>query len=198
MLIGTRRRCRRPRGLRETCVCETCCIYVVSMRIQPLAEAVAIGSVNIRICNIPGQFPGWGDGVDTELTALCSAAATTLVTLMTTDSWDRVKAGFSGLWRRRPDQAKLIEADLEASRAVAGAAWPAGAEEDLAELVAEWRSRLRRIVAADEEAAKELRRLTEELRPLLADGPTGPVVMIAKASGSSRVNQAGRDQTVTG
>jgi len=55
-----------------------------------------------------------GGGVDGDLAVLCSAAATTLVTLMTTDSWERVKAGFAGLWRRvHPGQAAAVEADLE-------------------------------------------------------------------------------------
>ncbi len=73
-----------------------------------------------------------------------------------------------------------------------------GDEEAVAELAAEWRSRLRRLAGADEELQAEVRRLVEEFRPLLAGGPAGPVVMVARASGGSRVNQAGRDQTVTG
>jgi regulator of protease activity HflC (stomatin/prohibitin superfamily) len=137
--------------------------------------------------------------VDAELAALCSAAATTLVTLMTTDSWDRVKAGFTALWRQHaPGQARAVEADLEAARSAAVAARAAGDAEAAADLAAEWRSRLRRVAEADEAALAEVRRLTEEFRPLLDVGTTGTVVMTAHASGGSRVNQAGRDQTVTG
>lgn len=141
--------------------------------------------------------------MDAEVAVLCSAAATTLVTLMTTDSWKQAKAGFAGLWRRHQGQlAALVEADLEAAAAAATAAQQAGdaqATTELnAELAAEWGSRLRRLVEADEQATAEVRRLVELFRPLLEGGAAGPVVMIARASGGSRVNQAGRDQTVTG
>lgn len=137
--------------------------------------------------------------MDADLAALWSAAATTLVSLMTTDSWERAKAGFAGLWRRfSPGQASAVEVDLEAARSAAVTAWQAGDEETMTELAAEWRSRLRRAAGADEEFLAELRRLVEEFRPLLAVSSAAPVVMIARASGSSRINQAGRDQTVTG
>ena len=137
--------------------------------------------------------------MDAELAVLCSAAATTLVTLMTTDSWKQAKAGFTGLWRRHQGQlAALVEADLEAAAASAAAARQAGDAQATAELTAEWGSRLRRLVEADEQAAADARRLVEQFRPLLDSGAAGPVAMIARASGESRVNQAGRDQTVTG
>jgi hypothetical protein len=141
----------------------------------------------------------WGDRVDGDLAALWSTAATTLVTLMTTDSWKRVKVGFAGLWRRaRLGEARAVEADLEAARAAAVAARRDGDEEAMAELAAEWRSRLRRLAGSDEVLRAEVWRLVEDFRPLLSGGPADPVVMIARASGGSRVNQAGRDQTVTG
>jgi hypothetical protein len=137
--------------------------------------------------------------MDADLAALWSSAATTLVTLMTTDSWLQVKAGFAGLWRRaRPGQADAVEADLESTRAAAVAVLRDGDEEAKGELAAEWRSRLRRLAGADKSLQAEVRRLVEEFRPLMADGPARPVTMIARASGGSRINQAGRDQTVTG
>lgn len=92
--------------------------------------------------------------MDGELAVLWSAAATTLVTLMTTDSWERVKAGFAGLWRHAsPGQAAAVEADLEAARTTAVAARRGGDEEAVAELAAEWRSRLRRLAGPDGGAA---------------------------------------------
>ena len=137
--------------------------------------------------------------MDADLAALWSTAATTLVTLMTTESWGRIKVGFTGLWRRaHPSQVAVVEADLESARAAAVAARRDGDEEAVAELAAEWRSRLRRLANSDEVLQAEVRRLVEEFRPLLPGGPAGPVVMVARASGGSRVNQAGRDQTVTG
>jgi hypothetical protein len=137
--------------------------------------------------------------MDADLAVLWSTAATTLVTLMTTDSWERVKAGFAALWRRAaPEQAGAVEADLEAARTSAAAARRAGDGEATADLVTEWRNRLRRLADSDEVLQGEVRRLVQEFRPLLPGDLAGPVVMVARASGGSRVNQAGRDQTVTG
>jgi hypothetical protein len=133
-----------------------------------------------------------------DLAALWSAAAVTLVSLMTTDTWGQAKAGLAGLWRRRhPGQAAVVEADLEAARALAAAARRAGDDEAIEDLTAEWRSRLRRAGEADEEFAAGLRLLVEDYRKLLPGRLPGQVVMIARASGGSRVNQAGRDQRVS-
>lgn len=138
--------------------------------------------------------------MDPDLTALSWAAATTLVALMTTDSWEQVKAAFVGLWRRRyPRQAGVVDADLAAARHEMMAALEAGDEQAGVELAGEWQSRLRRLVAADEQLQDELGRLVEQFRPMLPDArQPGSVVMRARASGLSRVYQAGRDQTVIG
>ena len=138
--------------------------------------------------------------MDPDLTGLSWAAATTLVALMTTDSWARVKAGFVGLWRRRdPRQAGVVETDLAAAQQEMVAALQAGDERAGVELAREWQSRLRRLVAADVQLQDELGRLVAQFRPLVSDsGKPGPVVMRARASGLSRVYQAGRDQTIVG
>lgn len=136
--------------------------------------------------------------MDADLAGLWVSAATTLVALMTTDGWGRVKAGFAGLWRRRhPGHVEAVETDLEASRAVVMAARRCGdgLAEAEAELVAEWQGRLRRLAGSDEELQGQIRRLVEDLRPLLSSSaPAGPVVVRARASGRSRIYQAGRDQ----
>lgn len=138
-----------------------------------------------------------GDVMDAELAALLSAAATTLVTSMTTDGWDQVRTAFVKLWRRRPDHAAAVGADLAEARSSVIAAWAAGDGQPEAELVAEWRSRLRRLVADDEELQGDLRRFAEESRhPLGGSGGAGPVVMRAEIHGSGRVNQVGHDQTM--
>jgi hypothetical protein len=80
------------------------------------------------------------------------------------------------------------------------AARQAGDEQAGLDLAGEWRSRLRRLAAADEHARDELRRLVEAFRPLVpaaTAGQGGSVVMQAAGSGRSRVYQAGRDQTIT-
>ena len=136
--------------------------------------------------------------MDSGLAALLSAAATTLVASMTTDSWDEVKVAFVRLWRRRPDQSQAVSADLAAARDDVVAARPDGDAQAGADLVTEWHSRLRRLVASDEELQEDLGRFVEEFRYLLGGhSGAGQIVMRAEASGSGRVNQAGRDLTVT-
>jgi hypothetical protein len=135
--------------------------------------------------------------MDPGLAALLSAAATTLVTSMTTDSWEQVKAAFVRLWRRRPEQAGAVSADLADARADVIAARAAGDGQAGADLVAEWQSRLRRLVTGDEELQDELKRFAGEFGHLLGGpGGAGRVVMRAEVHGPGRVNQAGRDQTV--
>jgi hypothetical protein len=136
--------------------------------------------------------------MDANLAALSSAVATTLVKSMTTDSWEQVKAALVKLWHRQhPEQADAVSADLTASRSGIVAAQAAGDEQAEADLLAEWRSRLRRLVGDDEQLQDELRRFTEEFRHLLSE-PRGvsQVVMRAEVHGSGRVNQAGHDQAV--
>jgi hypothetical protein len=136
--------------------------------------------------------------MDANLAALSSAAATTLVTSMTTDSWEQVKSALVKLWHlRHPEQAKAVGDDLTASRSGVVAAQAAGDEQAEADLLAEWRSRLRRLADDDEQFQDELRRFTEEFRHLLSEpGGVNQAVMRAEVHGSGRVNQAGRDQTV--
>jgi hypothetical protein len=137
--------------------------------------------------------------VDASLVALSSAAATTLVTSMTTDSWEQVKAALVEMWRRRhPEQAKDVAAELTAARsAVIAADRAAGEEETEADLLVEWRSRLRRLAASDKQFRDELERFTEEFRHLHSEpGRFGRVTMRAEVHGPGRVNQAGGNQTV--
>jgi hypothetical protein len=124
-------------------------------------------------------------------------AATALVGAMATDGWQQGRAALVRVWRRaRPADVPVIESDLEAVRAEVLAAREAGDQETEDVLVAEWQSRLRRLLAADPVLGAELRRLVdEELGPLLPeDGrEQGTVVQNATASGNGRVYQAGRD-----
>jgi hypothetical protein len=132
-----------------------------------------------------------------EIAALSSAAAATLVTLMTTDGWEGAKKAFAGLWRcHHPDQARAIEADLDVAHESARAALASGDEQALADLVAEWRGRLSALLAGEAALAIELSRLIEGLH--LNAGADSRVVMRVTARGHGRAYQAGRDQTVNG
>jgi len=135
--------------------------------------------------------------VDAELLTLANTAGTTLVTLLATDAWGKSASAVGDLWRRvHPERAEAVRAELVEARAEVLAAQAAGDGVVESELVAEWRRRLRRLLAADPGVAAELRRvLDEELTPALsASGRnwTGDVDMRAEASGHGRVYQVGQ------
>lgn len=132
--------------------------------------------------------------MDPETALLAQSAGVTLVTLMTTDAWNRTREGMTRLWRsRQPHRAAAVAAELEATREDALAAGEAGDHETLTELQLEWQGRLRRLLAAQPGAAVELRALLGELGPRAA-GPS--ITQHADASGRARIYQAGRDQHI--
>lgn len=106
--------------------------------------------------------------MEAELVALVTAGATTIVQQMATDGWtrarDRVVAFFAARGAASPES---VEADLETTRAELTTAQQDGDEETAEDLQAEWRTRLRRTLRADPEAAAELRALLDELTPTL-------------------------------
>ncbi|MFJ7135589.1 hypothetical protein [Streptomyces fungicidicus] len=137
--------------------------------------------------------------MDPEIAALAGTAGTTVVTLMVTNAWDSARDGMVALWRRfQPARAESIGEELEAGRADLLLAREAGDAESESELTAEWQGRLRRFLLAQPEAAEELRRVLDELQPQVP-GDAGPeqTRMQARASGSARIYQAGRDQHIT-
>lgn len=95
-----------------------------------------------------------------EVVALASSGAGTLMTLMVTDGWARVKDGFATLFGRGGDK-DAIGAELEASRGQLVAARAAGDTQGAADVQAEWRARLRRLLERDPEAASMLAELVE-------------------------------------
>ncbi|MGW6416920.1 hypothetical protein [Streptomyces sp. NPDC055055] len=133
--------------------------------------------------------------MDAELAVLAGTAGTTLVTLLTTEAWQRVSDGITSLWRRaEPERAETISAELETSRTDLLAAREAGDLETGGELGAEWQGRIRRLLVTHPEEAAVLRALLDELRPVTPDVPS--VSQQATASGHARVYQAGRDQHI--
>jgi lipase chaperone LimK len=139
--------------------------------------------------------------VDPELATMVSTVATTLVRLLTTDGWERAKSAIGSLWQRvHPDHAAAVEAELADSRAALLEARDAGDDQAERDLEAEWRGRLRYLVAADPAVASELPQLVQDLRAALSasqQAPGGHVEMHAHASGHGQVYQAGRDQRIT-
>lgn len=134
------------------------------------------------------------------MTALASTAAAKLVGLMVTDSWDRFKAAMVSLWERsHPGRSDDVADDLSQARGELIAAREAGderASETEQDLVAEWRNRLRRMLAANPQAAAELSSLLAEYGGQ-AQAVPGSVIMQATTGADSRVYQAGHDMTIT-
>lgn len=115
---------------------------------------------------------------------------------MATDAWQRTRDGFTALWRRvHPDRAEAITAELDATRRDLLTAHSAGDPDSEQELRAEWQGRIRRLLAANPEAAQQLQELLAEFGVHPAAAPV--VTQHATASGHARVYQAGRDQHVT-
>ncbi|WP_405654414.1 hypothetical protein OHU25_32320 [Streptomyces sp. NBC_00117] len=131
--------------------------------------------------------------MDPEMTMLAGSAGTTLVTLLTTEAWQRARDGIASLWRRaEPDRAEAISAELEVTRRELLAAQAGGDLESPNELGAEWQGRVRRLLAAHPEETAALRTLLNELAPYTPADSS--VTQHATASGHARVYQAGRDQ----
>ncbi|GGU76019.1 hypothetical protein GCM10010260_05230 [Streptomyces filipinensis] len=137
--------------------------------------------------------------MDAELMTLASTAGTTVVTLLTTDAWERARTAVAALWGRAvPDRVDTVEAELLETRdLLLGTGEQTGSgTPGFDEGIAEWRGKFRRLLHTRPELAQELRRiLDEELTPALpAPAPAAPVVFHANPTGNARVYQAGRDQ----
>lgn len=128
-----------------------------------------------------------------ELTSFAQAAGSTLVSLMTTDAWQRTREGLVRLFRRvQPQRADHLSAELDAGREDV---LTAVAREDaltLDEVRAQWRGQFRRMLQEHPELAAELRAVLDEAAP-----PAPVPVLRATASGRARIYQAGRDQHIT-
>lgn len=115
--------------------------------------------------------------MEPELVALATAGATALVQQMATDGWtsarDRMVTFFS---RRGSASPAAVEEELDTVRAELVAAQGNEDEDLVADVRSEWRLRLRRTLAADPEAAAELRALLDELTPDAAESRPGSVV----------------------
>ncbi|MET7568093.1 hypothetical protein ABZT04_06255 [Streptomyces sp. NPDC005492] len=131
--------------------------------------------------------------MDPETAALVGTAGTTLVSLLTTEAWQRTRDGFAAVWRRaQPERAQAITAELDITRSDLFTAQASGDSDTRDELGAEWQGRIRRLITAHPEEAEALRALINELQSLAP--AASPVTQHATAFGNARVYQAGRDQ----
>ncbi|WDO05968.1 hypothetical protein ME763_09960 [Streptomyces murinus] len=132
--------------------------------------------------------------MDPEIAVLAGTAGTTLVTVLTTEAWQRARDGIAALWRRaEPDRAEAIAAELDVTRRDLLAAQGGGDLESRTELGSEWQGRIRRLLAAHPEEAEMVRRLLDDLGSYTPGGSI--VTQHASASNHARVYQAGRDQS---
>lgn len=135
--------------------------------------------------------------MDAELVTLAGTAASTVVTLLVTDGWEKAVAAMGELWRRvHPDRAAAVEADLADARTEILSTPESRAARAERALVTEWQARIGRLLSADPALAGELRRILDtDLRPALpADAPTwtGDVRMSAHAQDQARIYQVGQ------
>ncbi|CAM5622234.1 CchlP OS=Streptomyces tendae OX=1932 GN=GUR47_08615 PE=4 SV=1 [Streptomyces tendae] len=137
--------------------------------------------------------------MDPEIAALAGTAGTTVVTLMVTNAWETARDGMVALWRRvQPARAESVGEELEAGREELLLARQAGDDDAEAELTAEWQGRVRRLLLARPDVADELRALLDELAPSVPEEADARHIRLrARASGSARIYQAGRDQHIS-
>lgn len=133
--------------------------------------------------------------MDSELATLATSGASTLVSAMVTDGWTLVKHGFARLFARQtPERAEAVGLELESTRAELLQARDSGDPTITVDLESEWRSRLRRLLATDQQAQDELRQLLAELastNPAPIRSSVGAIEMKAKATDSGKVYQVG-------
>ncbi|MER5360074.1 hypothetical protein [Streptomyces sp. NPDC002785] len=138
--------------------------------------------------------------MESELAALASLAASTVISAMATAGWEAAQRAMGELWRRvHPERADMVVAELGEARAEVLVAWRNGDEGAERELVGEWQARLRRLLVANPELVPELQRLIDELRRTVrAEEPrAASVTLTANASGRSRITMSGRDINIT-
>ncbi|NDK29406.1 hypothetical protein FSY75_34235 [Streptomyces sp. TR1341] len=110
-----------------------------------------------------------------ELATLASSGATTLVGLMVTDSWVHIRTRMAALFRRHgPAEVQRVDAELEQSRADLITATEAQDQQTQDDMQAEWRSRLRRLLASDPQAVTELQEILDEFST--PKGSPGPAI----------------------
>ncbi|MEU9160665.1 hypothetical protein AB0D29_10405 [Streptomyces sp. NPDC048424] len=110
--------------------------------------------------------------MEAELVGLATSGATALVGLMVTDAWSGVRDRVSRFLTRSTTPGggdggvqAVVAGELEASRTELAAARTDGDDALTADIEAQWRIRLRRLLLQDPAAADELRSLLAELAP---------------------------------
>lgn len=109
--------------------------------------------------------------MEAELAALAASGATTLVGLMVSETWAQARDRVARFFARGGDESSAGE-ELQLSQQELMVAH--AEQDDLAgsDIEAVWRTRLRRVLLADPEAAEELRLLLAELDQNAQNAPS--------------------------
>ncbi|MEV5770270.1 hypothetical protein AB0L49_03225 [Streptomyces antimycoticus] len=95
--------------------------------------------------------------MDAALLAVATSSANALVSLMTTDIWERAKTGVSKIYSRLSKSSEAIERELEDSRVELSNSVERGdPEETAAEMRQLWRGKFRRLLIDHPDAETEL------------------------------------------
>ncbi|WP_330246317.1 hypothetical protein OHA33_27105 [Streptomyces sp. NBC_00562] len=133
--------------------------------------------------------------MDPALLAIATSSANALISLMTTDVWERAKSGVTTLFARWSNSEAGTDAELESCRAELN---DSSARGDLDETVAEmqqmWKGKFRRLIASHPEAVEELRTLIDLHNEFLGerDDLKSPTInQSAAAHDNARIYQVG-------
>ncbi|MGY0017612.1 hypothetical protein ACVHNB_01315 [Streptomyces sp. YJ-C3] len=133
--------------------------------------------------------------MDPALLAVASTSANALVSLMTTDIWERAKAGVTKAYAKLSKPSGMVEQELEESRGDLGSAIERGdSEQTSIEVQQMWQGKFRRLLAEHPEAASDLDMLTRlwnENSGAIAPAVGNAITQTATASDSSRIYQQG-------
>ncbi|QKW07122.1 hypothetical protein HUT18_12650 [Streptomyces sp. NA04227] len=136
--------------------------------------------------------------MEAELAALAASAATSVVSVMVTETWTQVRGRLVRFLNRGGDEREqeALEGEVQLDQEELTAAHASGDEQAAADVEAGWRTRMRRALLADPAAAEELRAILRELdqaqppRPSVVVNNTvsggtyhAPVVMAQNVSG---------------
>ena len=131
--------------------------------------------------------------MDPALLALATSSANALVSLMTTDLWERAKSGVSSIFSRRSTSQEHIDEELDESQNELTASSERGDLEDTTtEMQQVWKGKFRRLLLTDPEAAEELRAIIALWAEVADDSKSpGGINQTATAFDNSRIYQQG-------
>ncbi|MFI1373399.1 hypothetical protein ACH4UY_15470 [Streptomyces longwoodensis] len=137
------------------------------------------------------------DAMDAELAAVAASGATTLVSLMVTDSWAHARTLMSRwLARAGADSSAVTGLDDARTRLLLRGA--AADERAAAGITEEWRDRLRRLVETGALTGEDLSALEASLRRLAAGAQGRPASVHNTISGGTQHGPIVQAGTVTG